>query len=87
MPLSEMGVSLPDDSRRHMLPIMGTKASRDRLRQREQEFAAVIPHVRRNGKTFLPGTREYQKTIRMMAETLSDEEAQAIFGSWPPKKS
>jgi len=70
-----------------MLQVMGTKASRNRLRQREQEFAAVIPCVRRNGETFLPGTREYQKAIRMMAETLSDEEAQAIFGGWPPKTS
>ena len=82
-----MSVSLPDDSRLHMLRVMGTKASRNRLRQREQEFAAVIPHVHRNGKTFAPGTREYQEAIRMMAEMLSDEEAQAIFGAWPPKKS
>jgi len=69
-----------------MLPAMSTEAGRNRLRQREQEFAAIIPQVRRNGKTFLPGTREYQKAIRMMAEMLSDEEAQAIFGGWPPPR-
>jgi hypothetical protein len=82
-----MTLSLMDDSRHLMLRVMGTKASRDRLRQREQEFAAVIPHIRRGGKTFTPGTREYLAAIRMMAEMLSDDEARAIFGGWPPKKS
>jgi hypothetical protein len=74
-----MSLSLLDDFRSLMLRVMGTKASRNRLREREREFAAAFPRIRRGGKTFAPGTREYQRVTRMMAETLSDEEARPIL--------
>jgi hypothetical protein len=58
---------------------MGTKASRNRLRQREREFAAANPRFISNGKTLTPDMPEYHRVIREMAETLSDEEAAPLL--------
>src|SRR5882724_429813 len=58
---------------------MGTKAQRNRQRQRELEIAA---RATLSGKRcrLTPGTPEYQRMIKSMAEMLSDEELDGLLG-------
>jgi hypothetical protein len=58
---------------------MGTKALRNKRRQREAKIAALDIPVAGNGETLEPGTPEYQRVIKTLAETLSNEELEGLI--------
>ena len=59
---------------------MGTKALRNKQRQREMEIAALNIPIMRNGRVLVPGTRDFQRVIKSMAEMLSEEELESLRG-------
>jgi hypothetical protein len=57
---------------------MGTKALRNKQRQREMEIAALIIPTIRNGRVLAPGSRDYQRHVKIIAEMLSEEELASL---------
>jgi hypothetical protein len=58
---------------------MSTQALRNKRRQREAKIAALNIPVSSNGKTLEAGTPEYQRVIKTLADTLSNEELEGLI--------
>jgi hypothetical protein len=61
-----------------MMRFMGTKALRNKRRQREMEIAALNIPIVGNGQVLAPGSRDDQRHIKIMAEMLSEEELASL---------
>ena len=61
-----------------MMRFMGTKVLRNKRRQREMEIAALNIPIVGNGQVLAPGSRDYQRHIKIMTEMLSEEELASL---------